>query len=294
MRIPVLKQKKPSIVAIGNEDTGFIYLQKLHHCVSGERLEIDEYEIKQMQGQVILDRLAKKIAEDKGISKDRAMSLIFPKEEEIEAQKEDEQNILLQYPEEMEALVSLRIPANKLKAVVATTFIQRRVAYPVQLTHDATMNSVALRISPSPFPIKSGATIKFGSCLVKVNANHDVECETLAVEPISEGLAAETVGYLYDAITKREITGADDWEFEQTGELDENLVESIYEFYQREKARLPETPLLSETPQIEEGNGTSQNGKKSAKSSQLNGSKSSGESNPIDSPTPDLLVGSPS
>jgi len=48
------------------------------------------------------------------------MSLIFPKEAEVATQAEYEQNILLQYQEEMEQLVSLRIPANTLKAVVAT------------------------------------------------------------------------------------------------------------------------------------------------------------------------------
>ncbi|NEP57906.1 MAG: hypothetical protein F6K31_12925 [Symploca sp. SIO2G7] len=290
MQIPVLKKKKPSIVPIGSEETGYIYLQKRHHCVSGERMEIDEYEIKQMQGQVVLDRLARKICEDKGVNRDYAMSLIFPKEDEVASQAEDEQNILLQYPEEMEQLVSLRIPANKLKAVVATVFIQRRVAYPVQLVKAAKLNQSGLAIAPAAFHIKDGAVIKFGSCLTTALLNHDLGAETLSVEEISESLAADTVGFLYDPSTQSEIVGATEWTFEQTNDLDENLIELIYEFYQREKARLPETPLLTESSELEEGKSPS-TGKKSRKQNQLNGGSSSGESNPIESPTPDSLVG---
>jgi hypothetical protein len=222
------------------------------------------------------------------------MGLIFPNEEAVAAQKEDEQNILLQYPEEMEALVSLRIPANKLKAVVATVFIQRRVAYPVLLLKDVKIDATGLNISPTPFPIKKDAVIKFGSCLVTSVSNHDTESEILTTEPISESLPSGTIGYLYDPIVKHEIVGAEDWNFEQTNELDENLIELIYEFYQREKARLPETPLLVESLEIEEGKQSSQTGKKSIKSSQSNGKTSTGESSPTESQTPDLLVGSSS
>jgi len=294
MQIPLLKQKQPSIVPIGSEETGYIYLQKRHHCVSGERMEIDEYEIKQMQGQVVLDRLARKICEDKGVNRDYAMSLIFPQEDEVATQAEDEQNILLQYPEEMEQLVSLRIPANKLKAVVATVFISRRVAYPVLLVKAAKLDTTELAIASASSYIKEGAVIKFGSCLATAVGNHDIGAETLSVAPISESLAADTIGFLYNPTTKGEFVGAPEWTWEQTNDLDENLIELIYEFYQREKARLPETPLLAESPELEGKEQGTLTGKKSRKQKQLNGGNSSGASNLTASQTPDSLVGSPS
>lgn len=236
IKAPIRKSRKSEIVAVGSEEIGFIYLEKRAHVTVGEREVIDEWEIKRQQGLTVIDKLLRKVASDRGITRTEAQNLVFPQQVEgVEVVPEGE-NILLEYPEEAEQLSLLNLPANKLKAIVATEFIKNRVAYPVELVEPAIINDEELAIAPSPFYLKNKEGIKFNSCLVTIKGNHDLEAEKIRVDPISESISSETIGYWYSHTNKKIVIGSPDWNYKDTSDLDERLVDVIFEFYQNERS----------------------------------------------------------
>jgi hypothetical protein len=105
----------------------------------------------------------------------------------------------------------------------------------------------------------------------------------LNVEAISERLIAESIGYRYCLSTRKIVTGASDWEYKDTLELDERLVDAIFEFYQNERngwsAPVGEQETQKEVTQIQLLPAST-------------GDRSIGESKHTESMTPVLAVGS--
>jgi hypothetical protein len=279
VRIPIRKGKgrSPEIVAVGDEEIGFIYLEKRRFVTVGEREVIDEWEIKRQQGLSVIDKLIRKVARDRSITRQEAQKLVFPQQVENTEVVPEAENILLEYPEEAQELSLLNLPANKLKAVVATEFIKGRVAYPVELVANAPINSDKLAIAPSSFYLKDGDGIKFGSCIVTVKSNHDLEAEQASVAPVSENLVNGAVGFSYSLSNKKPIIGSPDWTYDDTRQLDERLVDTIFDFYQNERAGWIE---------INEGDKTSGERETTSQLPSLNestGQNSIGESSPTES-----------
>lgn len=241
--LPLIKKLNRTIVPVGNEETGILYFEKRHHRTVGEREALDSTELKQNKGQFLLVKLAGKIAENKGIKVADAYNYIFPSEDQ---QIDEDFNVMLEYPEEMQELMALRSQTNRLKDEVATVLISGRVAYPVKLAANAGFNSTTLAVEPLAFNLKQGDRLKFGKCVVELTANYLADCEAISVTPISENLPAETVGFLVDFATGKEKLGNAEWTLEDTKVLPETLTEEIYAFYQRESAGLSETEVKAE------------------------------------------------
>ncbi|NEP48482.1 MAG: hypothetical protein F6K65_06450 [Moorea sp. SIO3C2] len=284
MKIPLLNSKKHSIVAIGNENSGYIYLKKLGYPTVGECEKIDPHEYQQLQGQVIIHDLARKIAEDRNISREEAMGLIFPSQQSSDIEVLGEENILFEYPQEMESLAKLKIPANQLKAIVATVMIQNRVVYPVRVKRSIDINGTGILVEELGFYVQDGDLIKFGDCIAESVRNHDIGETVLTVAPLSKPIQSNCIGFLYNLQTKQEETGSQDWTLEDTSSLDQELVEAIYDFYQREKAKEQEPGNEGKLPAGQE------NGQIKT-TNPLIGEMSTGEFNPIESQIPDFQAG---
>lgn len=245
--IPAIQKLKREIVAIGNDEIGKIYFLKRYCRVAGEREALDSTELQQNKGQFLLVKLADKISKDKGVSLDEAYKFIFPSESD-EVVKDF--NPMLEYPEEMQELIGLRSQTNRMKDAVATVLMQTRVAFPVELSANADINSESLHLTSLSFPLKDRDTVKFGNCKAIVVGNYEASEDeaAIAVKPISEKLAAGRIGFLAGFESGKERVGYSDWSAEDTKQLPETLIDAIYEFYQREAAGLPEVEEKVEEP----------------------------------------------
>ncbi len=236
--IPAIQKLKREIVAIGNDEIGKVYFLKRYCRVAGEREALDATEKNQNEGQFLLVQLADKIKKDKGISTEAAYGYIFPSEENNEVVKDF--NPMVEYPDEMRALLGLRSQTNRMKDAVATVMMNTRVAFPIELTANADINSESLEVVGLSFPLQNNDLIKFGSCTAKVVGNHEADAESVTIQPLSEKLASGRVGFLANFESGKEKVGYSDWTTEDTKQLPENLIEEIFAFYQREAAGVGE------------------------------------------------------
>jgi hypothetical protein len=282
---PVINRKSRSeVVAIGNEDIGVIYLEKRGFISVGERMEIDEYEAGKNKGKIVATKLIGRIAKDKGISTEEAQELLSPTP--VNGVAVDNNEIIYEYPDEFAELQSLSvINGNSLSVTIATIFIQNRVAYPVQIDFDATINATALDIVPQSLSLKNRQQIAFGGVSgqkVVVKGNQPGDVSVIQVEPIEQPLTEGDIGFLVDG--KKYIVGSDEWDGRDTQALDENLVFAIYEFYQNERLGWVKPEPVATT----EGDETA------GELPQLTGTDSIGESSITELETADLVAGSAS
>jgi hypothetical protein len=357
------KPTKAEPYCVGNEEVGYLHLLKKGFVTVGERDVIGEFEIDRQQGLQAISRLLKKIAADRGITRQQARELLFPNRENqsalpvfvvctaiasrfslesvenldsvnigdyvsgrgipkgtvvdgkdgnqiaisqhatesglfklsfsgINPDAETSDDILLEYPDEAEQLNKLGLATAKLKNFVTTLFIQERVLFPIELTQEAPINSTHLNIQPATAYLKDGYQVKFGNCIATVQGNHDLDAELIAVAPTSERLPAGAVGFLWFPEMKAYLRGMGDWTNEDTKNLDERLVDEIFDFYQNERSGWPNTAEAAEARGDNKGERT--NHPQLEPEPQSTGVNSIGESNPTVLRIADLQIGAAS
>lgn len=225
-RLPFARTPKIEIVPVGQEEHGILYLQKRNSRTVSERTSLDEAELKQSKGQLILFKLARRIAEDKDISSEQALAQILA--------GNGTSPLLLDYLDEMHELLSLRGETDKLKDLVATILIKGRIAYPVVIGSNAKAGVEKLAIAPLSFPLADGDLIKFDSVKVEIKGNYEPGATELEICALGSNISSQKVGFLCNFESGNPRLGDPDWTLEDTGTLGEELIEDLYEFYQVE------------------------------------------------------------
>lgn len=273
MRPVINKKPKYEIVPVGDELSGIIYLEKRGSLTVGEASAIDLISSKRQKAAIIASKLVKKISVDRGVSIAEAQELLSPTRSAEEGVEVDNSDVIYDYIEDFTELNSLSsIDSASVSIAVATLFIQKRVAFPIELLAPVAFNATSIKIAPVSFYLKDKQVIKFGDCLVVVNGNHSPAVEedylVINVLPVSENLEA-TTGFLYSKIERKYQVGTEDWTEEDTKACSNEFVTAIYKFYENERSRWQvEAPVA---PNSVEGE----------RSPQLTGVPSTGESSPI-------------
>ena len=230
---PIINRKfQSTIQSVGNEEIGILYLERRNSISVGERMIIDEHQAKKNESRFLATRLIKKIAEKKNISFDEAQQLIAPREENGVAI--DNSDIIVEYAEDFTALRFLTdSEAISMEVATATIFIQKRVAYPVTLKKEASINSNYLEIHPTSICLKGKNQIKFGNVSAVIRGNQPADIDVIQIEPLEGNIDADTTGFLMEG--RKYVLGSEEWTIEDTKALDENLVNEIFQFYENER-----------------------------------------------------------
>lgn len=284
MRPIINKKAKHEVVPVGNESTGIIYLEKRGSLSVGEARDIDSIDAKRQKAAIIASKLVKKISVDRGVTIAEAQELLSPTRSADGATEVDNSDVIYDYIEDFTELNALSsIDSASVSISVATLFIKKRVAFPVELTSSVPFNSTSISVASTHFPLQDGQVIRFGDCLVTVLGNYqpsDTD-SIIRVQPVSENLPM-TVGFLYNNSTKSYVVGTNEWSEEDTKDCSDEFVSAIYKFYENERSRWKVEPESAPAP-VTEG--------EQLPVPQLTGEVFTGESNPTEFLTPDLETG---
>jgi hypothetical protein len=284
MRPIINKKAKYEVIPVGNESTGIIYLEKRGSLSVGEARDIDSIDAKRQKAAIIASKLVKKISVDRGVTIAEAQELLSPTRSADGATEVDNSDVIYDYIEDFTELEALSSIYNaSVSIAVATLFIKKRVAFPVELTSSVPFNSTSISVASTHFPLQDGQIIRFGDCLVTVLGNYqpsDTD-SIIRIQPVSENLPM-TVGFLYNNSTKSYVVGTDEWSEEDTKDCSDEFVSAIYKFYENERSRWKVEPESAPAP-VTEG--------EQLPVPQLTGEVSTGESSPTEFLTPDLETG---
>ncbi len=284
MRPIINKKAKYEVIPVGNESTGIIYLEKRGSLSVGEARDIDSIDAKRQKAAIIASKLVKKISVDRGVTIAEAQELLSPTRSADGATEVDNSDVIYDYIEDFTELNALSsIDSASVSIAVATLFIKKRVAFPVELTASVPFNSTSISVASTHFPLQDGQIIRFGDCLVTVLGNYQPSDTglMLKVQPVSENLPM-TVGFLYNNSTKSYVVGTDEWSEEDTKDCSDEFVSAIYKFYENERSRWKVEPESAPAP-VTEG--------EQLPVPQLTGEVFTGESSPTEFLTPDLETG---
>lgn len=284
MRPIINKKAKYEVIPVGNESTGIIYLEKRGSLSVGEARDIDSIDAKRQKAAIIASKLVKKISVDRGVTIAEAQELLSPTRSADGATEVDNSDVIYDYIEDFTELNALSsIDSASVSISVATLFIKKRVAFPVELTSSVPFNSTSISVASTHFPLQDGQVIRFSDCLVTVLGNYQPSDTglILRVQPVSENLPM-TVGFLYNNSTKSYVVGTDEWSEEDTKDCSDEFVSAIYKFYENERSRWKVEPESAPAP-VTEG--------EQLPVLQLTGEVFTGESNPTEFLTPDLETG---
>lgn len=284
MRPIINKKAKYEVIPVGSESTGIIYLEKRGSLSVGEARDIDSIDAKRQKAAIIASKLVKKISVDRGVTIAEAQELLSPTRSADGATEVDNSDVIYDYIEDFTELNALSsIDSASVSISVATLFIKKRVAFPVELTASVPFNSTSISVAATHFPLQDKQVIRFGDCLVTVVGNYQPSDTglILKVQPVAENLPLCT-GFLYNSLTKSYVVGTDEWTEEDTKDCSDEFVSAIYKFYENERSRWKVETEPTPAP-VTEG--------EQLQPALLTGEISTGESNPIEFQIPDLETG---
>lgn len=249
--IPAIQKlnRKHELVPVGSDEIKF-YLLKRYCRTVGERELLDAAQKNHNDGQFLLVRLGDKISKDKKIPFDKALEYVFKPSPEKSEFADDaahleairDFNPMLEYPDEMKELNGLKTITNKTQFVTTTILMQTRVAFPIQLAHNAEAGATSVTLASLPFVIADKSSFKSEGAILKVVGSYQPSEEeiTIQVESLHQNLAAERTLFLVDFETGKTKIGCSEWTTEDTAALPERVAEAFWAFYQREEAELDE------------------------------------------------------
>ena len=284
MRPIINKKAKYEVIPVGNDSTGIIYLEKRGSLSVGEARDIDSIDAKRQKAAIIASKLVKKISVDRGVTIAEAQELLSPTRSADGATEVDNSDVIYDYIEDFTELNALSsIDSASVSISVATLFIKKRVAFPVELTASVPFNSTSISVAATHFPLQDRQVIRFGDCLVTVLGNYQPSDTglILKVEPVAENLPL-CAGFLYNNSTKSYVVGTDEWSEEDTKDCSDEFVSAIYKFYENERSRWKVETEPTPAP-VTEG--------EQLQPALLTGEISTGESSPIESQILDLETG---
>lgn len=251
------KKKKAEIVAVGTENHGYLYLQRLGYVKAGESLQVKKYSATKKQVTGVINAVIKGIAKDKDISREEASEYIFGKEVDgTRVFPSDQDTVLSEYEEELSELNKNEVPTLEIWNFVAKTimggfyvegnpepvFVPGRLAYHVELLESVLINSEKIKIEELGYPLPDGTNIKFGDVILVVKGNHDSEVQDVVIEKSPGKIKDGELGFLYDNFDRQYVLGCENLSFADIAGLPQELIQAVFEFYQSESLNIIEDP----------------------------------------------------
>lgn len=285
--IPFLaKRPKLTIVPVGTELTGVVYLQKQGFITPNENpVDFQEQQKKQRQFFTAYNKRVKELAKELNLSQAEVRTKLAglqTGDADPDAPKDaivDTGESFLDYldSETLELMYQLQADARTLAIRAATYMLQHRAAVPVILRQDAEPKARELKVEPITTPIGSDDIIRFDDYTVAARGYANYSAETLEVKDTPIPLKKGTVGYLCDRESSQVKVGFPDWTLTDTENfIGEELIAELYRFYQIEAGEAAEAQLDGEEVEIDEDLGESPS--------------STGEGSTIDSSTSDVEI----
>ena len=245
------KKKKVEIVAVGTENHGYLYLQRLGYLKAGESLEVKKYSATKKQVTGVISAVINDISANKRIEREEAAEYIFGKKVDgTIVFPSDQDTVLSGYEEELGELSKNEVPTLEIWNFVANLmlsgfyvegeFIPGRVAFQVELLEDVSLNVEKIKIEGLGFPLPAKTKIKFGDVILTVKENHEEEVRDVVIEKSPGSIKEGEIGFLYDDFKRQYVLGNEDWTFADTASLPSELIQAIFEFYQSETLNLME------------------------------------------------------
>jgi len=249
------KKKKVEIVAVGTENHGYFYLQRLGYLKAGESLEVKKYSATKKQVTGVISAVIEGISANKRIKREEAAEYIFGKKiDGTIVFPSDQDTVLSGYEEELNELSKNEVPTLEIWNFVAKTimggfwvegdiepvFVPGRLAFNVELLEDVLINDEKVKIERLGYPLPNGTKIKFGNTLLSVNGNHDKEVEDVLIEKSPGKIKGGEIGFLYDDFKCQYVLGDETLNFADIAEIPPELIQAIFEFYQSETLNLME------------------------------------------------------
>ena len=249
------KKKKEEIVAVGTENHGYFYLQRLGYLKAGESLEVKKYSATKKQVTGVISAVIEGISANKRIKREEAAEYIFGKKiDGTIVFPSDQDTVLSGYEEELNELSKNEVPTLEIWNFVAKTimggfwvegdiepvFVPGRLAFNVELLEDVLINDEKVKIERLGYPLPNGTKIKFGNTLLSVNGNHDKEVEDVLIEKSPGKIKGGEIGFLYDDFKCQYVLGDETLNFADIAEIPPELIQAIFEFYQSETLNLME------------------------------------------------------
>lgn len=249
------KVKKAEIVAVGTENHGYLYLQRLGYLKAGESLEVKKYSTTKKQVTGVINAVIKGIAKDKDITREEASEYIFGKEVDgTRVFPSDQDTVLSEYEEELNELNKNEVPTLEIWNFVAKTimggfyvqgnpepiFVPGRLAYHVELLESVLINSEKIKIEELGYPLPDGTNIKFGDVILVVKGNHDSEVQDVVIEKSPGKIKDGEFGFLYDSFQRQYVLGYKNLSFADIAGFPQELIQAVFEFYQSESLNIIE------------------------------------------------------
>lgn len=249
------KKKKAEIVAVGTENHGYFYLQRLGYSKAGESLEVKKYSATKKQVTGVINAVIKGIAKDKDITREEASEYIFGKEVDgTRVFPSDQDTVLSEYEEELGELSKNEVPTLEIWNFVAKTimggfyvegdhepvFVPGRLAYHVELIENVLINDEKIKIEELGYPLPDGTNIKFGDVILVVKGNHDSEVQDVVIEKSPGKIKDGELGFLYDNFQRQYILGYENLSFADIAGFPQELIQAVFEFYQSESLNIIE------------------------------------------------------
>jgi hypothetical protein len=246
------RQQAATIVPIGTQETGIIYLERKMGIAPVENpVDMAEAMQRQTETTLIFLQAVKNCATKEGISQAAARKKIFPEPKKpelpatpvngngalVKVEVMDEEEVdLYDYlePEQVVKLIGLRENSREIELQAATLFIQHRLAYPIVLRSEAQPGAELIEIEPLRFQVAVGNKFRFGSVILEATGAAGYDEATLTVKSVPLLLSAGSAGFLLD-VTGREKLGDPEWTIEDTRRyLLEAQIQEIFHFYEQE------------------------------------------------------------
>lgn len=229
--LPLIQKKSlPEIIKVGTDESGYLYLAKTKSITVGERQELSEHERKRGQGSVMASNLINKIAKEKSISTVEARNLLGG------IDNLDNSQIVEEYAKEFYDLSTFIGSADlDIKVAVAHIIIKNRVAYPIKVAVDGNINDKKLTVEPLTVNLTHKQGIRIGSSYIIAEGNYEIDNTLIKTQPLPASIKAGSVGFLSSNYFY--VLGSSEWTLEMTKQLDEILINDIYDFFQNESNR---------------------------------------------------------
>jgi hypothetical protein len=264
--IPFLaKRPKLTVIPVGSELTGVVYLQKQGFITPNENpVDFQEQQKKQRKFFTAYNGRVKELAKELNLSQAEVRTKLAglqTGDADPDAAKDaivDTGESFLDYLDEstLELMYSLQADARTLAIRSATYMLQHRAAVAVVLREDADPKSRELKVEPLSTPVGSEDIIRFytedGSYTVAARGFANYGSEVLEVKDTPCPFKKGAVGYLCDKESAQVKIGFPDWTVEDTENfIGEELIAELYRFYQIEAGEAAEATLEGSENEVE-------------------------------------------
>jgi hypothetical protein len=294
--IPFLaKRPKLTIIPVGTELTGVVYLQKQGYITPNENpVDFQEQQKKQRQFFTAYNGRVKQLAQELNLSQAEVRTKLAglqTGEADPDSPKDaivDTGESFLDYLDEktLELMYQLQSDARTLAIRAATYMLQHRAAVPIVLREPAEPKARELKIEPLTTPIGADDVVRFGDYTFAVRGYANYGSEVLEIKDAPIPLSKGEVGYLCDKATSQVKVGFPEWELRDTEDyIGEELIAELYRFYQIEAGEAAEAQLEGEEVESEDDLGESTSPSLTGDSFTLDSSGSESETSDSMQPT---------